>query len=93
MQNRTVKINAWNCPAPLSLTATDNYSLIVSFNDGVTVDFDFKPYFQYKVFEKLKNKELFKKAILDRWAVIWNDDLDIAIEAVYEKGKLIDNDN
>lgn len=90
---KKIELNASNCPAPLSLVATDDYSLIVRFSDGVNVDFDFKPYFQYKVFEKLKDKELFKKATLDRWAVIWNDDLDIAIEAVYEKGKLIPDDD
>ena len=93
MQNRSINLNAWNCPAPLSITATDDYSLIVRFNDGVVVNFDFKPYFQYKVFEKLKNKDLFKSATLNRWAVVWNDDLDIAIEAVYEKGKLIADGN
>ena len=29
---------------------------------------------------------------MDRWAIIWNENLDIAIEEVYEKGATIESD-
>lgn len=90
MQDPRIEIDGFNCPAPLSLEIGDGYSLVVEFSDGVTVDFDFKPYIdEGKFFAPLKDKTLFATATLTRWAVIWNDDIDIAIEAVYEKGKLI----
>ena len=90
---KIAELNAWDCPAPSSLVATDNYSLIVSFSDCVTVEFDFKPYFRNEYFLPLKNVQLFKQAKIIPSAIIWNDDLDIAIEEVYKNGKLIDGDN
>lgn len=81
------KINMFSCPAPTRLSIGENHSLIVSFNNGVTKNFDMTPYIEnYKVFAPLENLDLFSKAQLNRWGIIWNEDLDIAIEEVYEKG-------
>ena len=84
------KINMFNCPAPTELKIGKNYSLIVSFDNGVVKKFGMASYIErYEVFAPLREKELFENAQLDRWAIIWNDDLDIAIEEVYEKGVTI----
>ena len=63
--------------------------LKVEFSDGAKVNFDFKPYFAQEGFAPLKDTSLFAKARLGRWAIIWNKDIDIAIEEVYEKGALV----
>ena len=83
----TNKINMFNCPAPTHLEIGESHSLIVAFNNGTTKNSDMTPYIEnYKVFASLNDNDLFSKAQLDHWAIIWNDDIDIAIEEVYEKG-------
>ena len=91
MQDYSTSINMFNCPVPVSISVAENYSLIVSFNNGITKKFNFAPYFKYKVFEPLKDIKLFKKAYVIPSAIVWNEDLDIAIEEVYEKGVTIAN--
>ena len=82
------KINMFNCPVPTKLKIGEDYSLLVSFDNDVTKNFDLTPYIEaYEVFEPLKDRLLFEKAILTRWGIIWNEDIDIAIEEVYESGK------
>lgn len=94
MQDRsTHKINWLDCPEPLKVNANDEYYLVTTFNNGVVKKFDFTPYFKYEYFAPLKDKKLFKQAKTIPSAIIWNDDLDIAIEEVYDKGVTIDNDN
>lgn len=92
MQHRPAEINMFNCPAPVSLEVEDDYQLRVGFSNGAKVDFDFKPYFAQEGFAPLKDAGLFKKANLSRWAIVWNKDIDIAIEEVYEKGALVAGD-
>ena len=94
MQNSTThKITYLNCPEPLAVNANDNYCLNVTFDDGVTKRFDFLPYFKYSYFEPLKDIKLFKKAYVVPSAIVWNEDLDIAIEEVYEEGETITNNS
>ena len=89
----TNKINMFNCPAPTHLKIGENHSLFVAFNDGITKNFDMTPYIEnYNVFAPLNDGALFSNAQLDRWGIIWNDEIDIAIEEVYEKGVAV-NDN
>ena len=50
------------------------------------------PYIEnYNVFAPLNDGALFSNAQLDRWGIIWNDEIDIAIEEVYEKGVTVDD--
>ena len=94
MQDCSSAINMFNCPVPISLETQQDYCLKVAFNNGVTKIFDLNPYFvKYKFFAPLKEKKLFDSAKLERWAIVWNDDLDIAIEEVYEKGMTVSNLN
>lgn len=86
------EINMFNCPAPLTLSVRENYILRVCYNNGEVRDFDFKPYIERdKCFRSLKNEKLFKQAHIERWAVYWDDELDIAIEEVYEKGVTVNH--
>ena len=89
MQNRASEITALNCPKAISVDVLNEYRLKVIFNNGVSRLFDFKPYLKYKIFKELDDESLFSKAYLDHGAVAWSDDLDIAIEEVYEKGVTI----
>lgn len=69
------------------IIANDDYTLTVMFFDGKVKLFDMKPQIEkYEVFKPLENRTLFKKATADGGAVIWNEDIDIAQEFVYDHG-------
>ena len=68
----------------------ENYVLLVDFIDGTKKRFDMKPIIDRGgVFDKLKEKEKFMTAHVDRDTVVWDDILDIAPESLYEKGEPI----
>jgi len=73
----------------------DDYLLHVTFSNGETRFFDFKPKLEYPVFVPLKNKSLFANVKLCRgtavWAYNWGNelvcnDIDIAPERLYWDG-------
>jgi len=68
----------------------DNYKLLVSFFSGERKIYDAKPLLQYKINEPLKNKTFFNLAHVNEvHTVAWNENIDIAPEALYYDGKTI----
>lgn len=70
-------------PRPVSVSATDNYSLHVTFNNGEIRRFDVSPYLAYPAFEALKSRSLFAQARVAHNTVVWNEEVDIAPESLY----------
>lgn len=71
-----------------SLATLPNYVLLVGFGD-VYKQFDLKPYIEkYPPFRALTIDGLYKQAKIDigGFGIIWNDDLDVSSEGVYERG-------
>ena len=65
--------------------------LAVTFNDGTVREFDMASMFdKYPQLEKLKDRSLFIKGELNRYGIIWDDELDIEAETIYENGKVFD---
>lgn len=74
-----------------NIVVLDDYTLNVTFFEGVTKKYDVKPLFKkYKIFNKLKENNLFEKAYVspDCYGVIW-DDLDISCDELFESGTVI----
>jgi hypothetical protein len=69
-----------------SVVAMPDYTLLLTFENGEKKVFDFKPKFSLKIYEPLKNPALFMQAQKYSYAVVWNDVIDIASEALYAKG-------
>ena len=70
----------------------NDYFLSVSFVEGVAKKYDVKPLFkQFKIFNDLKNNGLFKKVHVGPggYGVIWNDDIDLACDEIFENGEVI----
>lgn len=65
-----------------------DYTLTVKFHDGSVKVFDMKPLLNQPLYEPLKNPGFFMQAHADCGTVIWNDDIDIAPEYLYEAGKI-----
>ena len=76
--------------APLSprvkkVEPTDNYELLLTFNNGEKKKFDAKTLFQYPIYAPLKNIGFFKLVKADNMCVYWNDEIDICPDALYEQ--------
>ena len=73
-----------------SLAALSDYILLVGFADGEFKQFDLKPLMEkYPPFKTLKDVDgLYEQAKIDAggYGIVWNDDLDISAEGIYEKG-------
>lgn len=76
-----------------SVHALPEYRLSVQFIEGVTKIYDVKPLFaKRKLFKTLENSpELFYAVEVDvgGYGIIWNDDLDLSCDELFENGKTI----
>lgn len=73
-----------------SLATLPDYILLVGFASGEFKQFDLKPLMnKYTPFATLKSVNgLYEQAKIDAggYGLVWNDDLDISAEGIYEKG-------
>ena len=64
----------------------------VTFDDGKIVQYDMKTLFdKYPALSALEDRELFTSGKLTGFGVIWNDDLDVETETIYQEGVIINN--
>lgn len=70
-----------------SVHPSEDYRLQICFNDGERRVFDARKLLEEPIFEPLKNVKLFMQAHTDGVAVVWNEDLDVAPEYLYENSE------
>lgn len=64
--------------------------LELTFQDGRVNQFDMAVLFEkYPQLRDLQNRTLFKSGQLTGYGIIWNDDLDIETETIYEEGTTV----
>lgn len=66
--------------------------LQVTFQTGEVKQFDMAVTFtKYPALEALKDRELFRSGhLMGSYGIVWNDELDIEAETIYEEGKTVD---
>ena len=62
----------------------ENYTLLVTFSDGIKKIYDARPLLEKAIYFPLKNLSFFMSAKVECGTVVWNDDVDIAPEHLYE---------
>ncbi len=70
-----------------------NYRLSVQFSEGCTKLYDVAPLFEkIPVFAQLKESNLFSEVQTDvgGYGVIWNDDIDLSCDELWENGVAVD---
>ena len=70
----------------------NNYEILVQFSVGITKIYDVKPLFDWRdIFNELKKNELFYAVQVDIGGkgVIWNDQIDLSCDELWDNGKLI----
>jgi len=68
-----------------SVRANDDHTLDLVFADGRTGRFNMNPYLESRAFAPLKSVGFFKLAHVECGTVVWNDNVDIAPERLYEE--------
>lgn len=72
----------------ISLLATDNYLLLVKFDNGVEKQFDMKPYLELPVFTILKDKQIFQDVTNQKYFVEWKEkEIDLSADTLWHEGK------
>lgn len=66
-----------------------DYTITIKFQDGSVRLYDAKPLLEKNIFERLKNPGFFIQAKVECGTVVWNDDIDIAPEHLYEASKIL----
>lgn len=72
-----------------SIKPLENMIIEAVFLNGETKKYDVKILIKkYEVFKELENKELFNKVKVDigGYGVIWNEDIDLSSEEIWENG-------
>ena len=62
-----------------------DYTIELEFADGKQGVFDARPLLEHAIFAPLKALPFFMMAHVEYDTVVWNDDLDIAPESLYEQ--------
>ena len=62
----------------------------VLFQDGLVKRFDLSVLFaKYPQLKALEKRELFLQGKLSPYGIVWNDDLDLETETIYEEGETV----
>jgi hypothetical protein len=73
-----------------AISANNDWSLDVSFNDGARRRFDVKPLLDTEAFIELKNIGLFKRVHNGGYFVEWDNEADLSADTLYLEGKSIE---
>ena len=75
----------------IKLEYREGTTLELTFQDGKVKRYDMSSLFsKYPQLEALKNRTLFTSGkLLGPYGIVWNDDLDIEAETIYEDGKTV----
>jgi len=71
------------------VVARDDYTLLLSFENGEQRTYDFKPLLKETIFAPLKDLSLFLTAQNKTYGVVWNDAVDIASEELFYNGQVV----
>lgn len=62
----------------------EDYTLLLTFADGTKKLYNARPLLEKAIYAQLKNLSFFLDARAECGTVVWNDDIDIAPEHLYE---------
>ena len=68
-----------------------DYTLLLTFADGEKKIYDARPLLKKPIYSQLNSLSFFLSAKAEYDTVVWNDDIDIAPEHLYECSKPIEN--
>ncbi len=76
-------------PRVIKAVPTDDFKLILDFNNGEKRVFDVLQIADIKVFEPLKNIDFFKSVKVEYGTVVWPRDIDYCPDTLYSQSILL----
>ena len=74
----------------VELKYLDGTAIEVLFQDGIVKQYDISVLFsKYPQLKALEDRELFLHGKLSAYGIVWDDDLDLETETIYEEGKTV----
>ena len=70
-------------PTAVKVTASDDYNLILQFDNGEIKKFDVKPYIKGDFYGQLSEPEYFQSVKTDGFTVVWPNGQDICPDELY----------
>lgn len=70
-----------------------DYTLSITFSDGVVKVVDLQPYLHGGVFEQLKDLSKFKQYGLNHWTIEWECGVDLAPEFLYDLPEIVQSED
>ena len=70
--------------AVVDVKPLQDYTLLLTFENGEKRTFDMKPYLGKGIFRDLKNKDMFKTVRVSFDSIEWSNEADIDPEVLYE---------
>ena len=67
------------------MSASEDYTLLVAFDNGEQGRLDMTPFLDFGVFSKLKERQFFQQVRASFDTIAWGDGLDLDPEFVYDK--------
>jgi hypothetical protein len=81
-----IKLNHYGFVKVTDVEAHQDHTLLLTFETGEKKTYDFTPELDEEIFQPLQDLSLFLQAKSGGYAVVWNDDIDIASEHLYYNG-------
>ena len=72
-------------PSVKKVVPNENYVLIIDFDNGESGTLDMKPFLEFGVFQRLKDRNAFNRVRLAFDTVEWDSGVDLDPEFVYAK--------
>ncbi len=72
-------------PSVTKVVPTDDYTLLIDFDNGEHGMLDMKPFLNFGIFQRLKDRDTFKQVRVSFDTVEWLTGIDLDPEFVYEK--------
>jgi hypothetical protein len=72
-------------PSITNVVPTDDYILLIDFDNGEHGTLDMKPFLDFGIFKQLKDRDTFKQVRVSFDTVEWSSGIDLDPEFVYEK--------
>jgi len=74
-------------PSITGVSANEDFTLYITFDNGEKGTLDMKPYLNFGVFQKISDTEKFKRVRVAFDTIEWDCDVDLDPEFVYTKCK------
>jgi hypothetical protein len=74
-------------PRVISVIPKQNFTLLITFNNGEKKHFDVKPYLEIGIFKELKDESLFNSVQPFLGSIQWANGVDLCPDTLYLEGQ------